>query len=69
MSTATNTRRPKSEGDRAHLTVYETAQGKLVNSRIEDFLKSPDGKALRGKVNLIVTSPPFPLLTQKKVWE
>ena len=46
--------------------VYETAKGKLVNSRIEDFLKSREGKALRGKVNLIVTSPPFPLLTQKK---
>ncbi|MEJ0065258.1 MAG: hypothetical protein WDM85_07240 [Caulobacteraceae bacterium] len=47
-------------------TVYETAKGKLVNSRIEDFLKGREGKALRGKVNLIVTSPPFPLLTQKK---
>ncbi|PXA80764.1 hypothetical protein DMC25_21015 [Caulobacter sp. D4A] len=47
-------------------TVYETAKGKLINSRIEDFLKSREGKALRGKVNLIVTSPPFPLLRQKK---
>jgi DNA modification methylase len=46
--------------------VYETQRGRLVNSRIEDFLESPEGKALRGKVNLIVTSPPFPLLTKKK---
>jgi site-specific DNA-methyltransferase (cytosine-N4-specific) len=46
--------------------VYRTLRGKLINSRIEDFLKSKEGEALRGKVNLIVTSPPFPLLTKKK---
>lgn len=46
--------------------VYETPGGKLVNSRIEDFVESPEGEALRGKVNLIITSPPFPLLTKKK---
>lgn len=59
-------RRRKSEGAGAVVTVYETDRGKLINSRVEDFLGSPEGKALKGKVNLIVTSPPFPLLTQKK---
>lgn len=66
MTTATKMRRTKPEGVTAKLAVYQTRQGRLINSRIEDFLKTPEGKALKGKVNLIVTSPPFPLLTQKK---
>ncbi|MEO6216664.1 MAG: site-specific DNA-methyltransferase [Sphingomonas sp.] len=66
MTGVTKLKRGKPEELAPPETVYETPRGKLVHSRIEDFLKSAEGKALRGKVNLIVTSPPFPLLTQKK---
>lgn len=48
------------------LIVYTTERGKLVNSRIEDFLKGSEGRELRGKVDLIMTSPPFPLIRPKK---
>lgn len=44
---------------------FKTKAGKLYHARCEDFIKSRAGKALRGKVNLIVTSPPFPLNEKK----
>lgn len=47
-------------------TVYKTAKGRMINSRIEDFLESDIGNFYQEKVDLIVTSPPFPLLTKKK---
>lgn len=46
--------------------VYETDHGRLLNARIESFLDSPESNELLGKVDLILTSPPFPLLTKKK---
>lgn len=41
--------------------LYQTELGKYYISKIEDFLISDEGKQLRGKVQLILTSPPFPL--------
>ena len=46
--------------------VYETDHGRLLNARIETFLDSPASNELHQQVDLIVTSPPFPLLTKKK---
>jgi site-specific DNA-methyltransferase (cytosine-N4-specific) len=46
--------------------VFETKMGRLLNSRIEDFLESEIGQCQAGTIDLIVTSPPFPLLTKKK---
>lgn len=46
--------------------MFETKNGKAYNSSIEEFLSSPTGKKLIGKVNLILTSPPFPLVSPKK---
>ncbi|MCA1947699.1 MAG: site-specific DNA-methyltransferase [Armatimonadetes bacterium] len=46
--------------------VYRTKQGQLLNARIEDALETPVMKAVAGKVNLIMTSPPFPLVRKKK---
>ncbi len=46
--------------------VYETAYGRLLNSHIESFLDSPASHEFHGQVDLILTSPPFPLLTKKK---
>lgn len=46
--------------------VYKTTKGAIINSRIEDFLDSEAGLQHRESVDLILTSPPFPLLTKKK---
>ena len=46
--------------------LYQTELGKYYISKIEDFLISDEGKQLRGKVQLILTSPPFPLNKKKK---
>jgi DNA modification methylase len=45
---------------------YETNLGRYYRSSIEDALKSDDFNALKGKINLIITSPPFPLNRKKK---
>ena len=45
---------------------YKTDNGKMYQATVEDFLASPRAKELKGKVQLIFTSPPFPLLTPKK---
>ena len=44
----------------------KTDKGEAFNSTIEDFLKSKKGRSLVGKVNLIFTSPPYPLVVPKK---
>lgn len=46
--------------------VYETSFGKMFHSRIEDALVERPFTDIKGKVNLIVTSPPFPLVRKKK---
>jgi DNA modification methylase len=45
---------------------YQTSKGKMFHGRIEDALDSPEIGKLRGKVNLILTSPPFPLVRKKR---
>lgn len=45
---------------------FKTTRGRAYLSTIEDFLDSKQGNALKGKVNLIFTSPPFPLVIPKK---
>jgi DNA modification methylase len=45
---------------------YKTKHGQMLVGRIEDALESPSLKKLKGKVNLILTSPPFPLVRKKK---
>lgn len=46
--------------------IYETTRGKMYRATAEDFLVSDQGRKLRGKVQLIFTSPPFPLNRKKK---
>jgi site-specific DNA-methyltransferase (cytosine-N4-specific) len=43
----------------------ETSLGKFFEGKVEDFLESRLGAQLRGKVQLILTSPPFPLNNKK----
>jgi DNA modification methylase len=44
---------------------YKTDLGSAYQSSIEDFLESRFAKDLRGKVQLVFTSPPFPLASPK----
>lgn len=44
---------------------YRTTWGTMYRAKIEDFLDSPRGKELEGKIQLIFTSPPFPLNRKK----
>lgn len=45
---------------------YRTDLGRMYQAKIEDFLCSQYSRDLRGQVQLIFTSPPFPLQTPKK---
>jgi DNA modification methylase len=45
---------------------YKTGKGKMFHGRIEDALDSPEIGQVKGKVNLILTSPPFPLVRKKR---
>jgi DNA modification methylase len=45
---------------------YRTQQGLMLVGRIEEALSKPSLSALRGKVNLVFTSPPFPLVNKKR---
>jgi DNA modification methylase len=45
---------------------YETPHGFMVQSSIESFLASDLGRVLRGHVQLVFTSPPFPLRRKKR---
>jgi site-specific DNA-methyltransferase (cytosine-N4-specific) len=44
---------------------FKTRLGRSFRASIEEFLESADGRKLRGKVDLILTSPPFPLASPK----
>lgn len=44
---------------------YSTELGAMYQANVEGFLASPQADVIHGKVQLLFTSPPFPLLTQK----
>jgi DNA modification methylase len=45
---------------------YKTSSGLMLHGKIEDALDSPELAAVKGRVALVFTSPPFPLLRKKK---
>ena len=45
---------------------FTTERGRAFNVKIEDFLSSQVGRSLKGKIDLILTSPPYPLVVPKK---
>lgn len=45
---------------------YNTERGRMLVAKIEDALASPALDELAGTVNLIFTSPPFPLIRKKR---
>lgn len=46
--------------------IYRTGLGRMYHGKVEDALLDSKFTALRGKVSLIVTSPPFPLVHKKR---
>lgn len=48
------------------IVAYKTSHGVMLNGRIEEALGHEYMASMKGKVNLIVTSPPFPLVRKKK---
>ena len=44
---------------------YKSRRGVMYRGTLEDFLASALGRRYRGKVNLVFTSPPFPLNHKK----
>ena len=47
-------------------TYYKTELGTAYRGAIEDFLQSNYARKIKGKLDLIFTSPPFPLVAKKK---
>ena len=45
---------------------YKTSRGRMMVGRIEDALEAEPLVDLKGQVNLIITSPPFPLVRKKR---
>ena len=45
---------------------FSTPKGQAYLCSIEDFLNSKRATLLKGRVNLILTSPPYPLIIPKK---
>ncbi len=48
------------------IVAYQTKYGRMIRGKAEQILLGNDLKYLRGKVQLIFTSPPFPLNHKKK---
>lgn len=58
---------PVEKNDKAQVfEAYRTKLGRMMVGRIEDALEDKKIKQLTGKVNLLLTSPPFPLVRKKR---
>lgn len=67
MKKAKGTKAARSKTKSAPVSeVYRTPNGRMLVGRIEDALDSAALKRVRGNVNLIFTSPPFPLVRKKR---
>ena len=58
-------RNPNWDGLRSPQVAFSTSLGKSYQAKIEEFLESKYANELKGKVQLILTSPPFPLASPK----
>ena len=47
-------------------SVFQTEEGELYLGKCEEVLRSPELKDFKGKIQLIFTSPPFPLKRKKR---
>ena len=57
---------PIAEPTKSVTPAYSTKLGTMLHGKIEDALEQPALGDLTGQVNLIVTSPPFPLVRKKR---
>lgn len=57
---------PKSDESGNVRVAYRTKNGQMLQGRIEDALEDARVRRIAGKVDLIFTSPPFPLVRKKK---
>lgn len=59
---------PSSSAERTPLLepAYWTEKGAMYQEKLEAFLTSPNAETIRGQVQLIFTSPPFPLNRKKR---
>jgi DNA modification methylase len=57
---------PVAKNEAVAQVAYRTDLGTMLHGKIEDALASAHLQDLKGKVNLIVTSPPFPLVRKKR---
>jgi DNA modification methylase len=53
-------------GRRPHALAYQTSLGRMFHGKAEEVLTESHAARLRGNVQLIFTSPPFPLNRKKK---
>jgi site-specific DNA-methyltransferase (cytosine-N4-specific) len=58
-------RNPHWDGLRSPQVAFSTSLGKSYQAKIEEFLESKYADEIEGKVQLILTSPPFPLASPK----
>jgi DNA modification methylase len=58
--------RSRSRDSGVLVQAYETKYGQLYHGRAEWALEDRQLQEFKGKVNLIVTSPPFPLVSKKR---
>jgi len=54
------------ENESAGEVIYRTNRGVMIHGKIEDALVGSPLQDNKGKINLIVTSPPFPLVRKKR---
>lgn len=67
MGRATPKVSPKiSEAETSPEIAYSTARGSMIHGKIEAALDHPLVSGAKGSVNLILTSPPFPLVRKKR---
>src|SRR5207249_3948088 len=64
--TASKTEVPQTSAPAPSKVVYATGQGFMVQGLAEDALRSALLDDLRGRVQLVFSSPPFPLNRKKK---
>src|SRR5438105_1615003 len=67
-STSNHSARPTkaSSASRPVRLAYETKRGKMLLGTIEKALNHKTIQSVKGKVDLILTSPPFPLVRKKR---
>lgn len=58
--------RPRGTPQKKAMQAYRTGRGRMYRGRVEDALGHAAFEALKGKVSLILTSPPFPLVHKKR---